>query len=61
MPKRDARSTLVDDPSWLLKVERGTKYMGKPLTLNRAHKLSPQGEVPCAVSYVSQKQYCPCY
>lgn len=28
MPKRDARSTLVDDPSWLLKVERGTKYMG---------------------------------
>ena len=28
MPGKDARRVLVSDPSWLLRVERGTKYMG---------------------------------
>ena len=28
MPKADARAVLANDPSWLLRVERGTKYLG---------------------------------
>ena len=69
MPKQDPRMVLLRDPSWLLRVERGTKRLGPhpdDICMPRAPTLWPisrqllQGLAPCLLWRIWSASCCQC-